>query len=120
MLKTPTYDYHYWDLKYYYQIHVDRQTELGNTPLKYDQFIKRLKKMNLHDAIYTPRAYASYNRKPKTPIQDDIRRKAKLQEENVEIFPNYKVIPHHNLKFVEIQTPVEKPWLLSRFISLFK
>lgn len=66
--------------------------------------------MNLHDAIYTPRAYASYNRKPKTPIQDDIRRKAKLQEENVEIFSNYEeVIPHHNLKFVAIQTPTEKP-----------
>lgn len=114
MLKTPTYDYHYWDLKYYYQIHVDRQTELGNTPLKYDQFIKRLKRMNLHDAIYTPRAYASYNRKPKTPIQDDIRRKAKLQEENVTVFSS------PNFKFVDPQTPIEKPWLLSRFISLFK
>lgn len=70
--------------------------------------------MNLHDAIYTPRAYALYNRKPKTPIQDDIRRKAKLQEENVTVFssPNFKV--------VDPQTPIGKPWLLSRFISLFK
>ena len=101
MLKTPTYDYHYWDLKYYYQIHVDRQTELGNTPLKYDTFIKRLKKMNLHDAIYTPRATAGYQWESKNPIADETRRIAKLHSENIEI-------------------GTTKQWLLDRFISLFK
>ena len=114
MLKTPTYDYHYWDLKYYYQIHVERQIELGNTPLKYDQFIKRLKKMNLHDAIYTPRANAAYEWKSKTPIADDIRRKARLQEENVTVFSS----PNFKLNWTKIATT--KPWLLNRFISLFK
>ena len=103
MIKTPTYDYQYWDLKYYYQIHVDRQTELWNIPLKYDQFIKRLKKMNLHDAIYTPRANAPYQWKNKTPIADEIRRMAKLREQNV---------------MPTIATT--KPWLLNRFISLFR
>lgn len=115
MLKTPTYDYQYWDLKYYYQIHVDRQTELWNIPLKYDQFIKRLKKMNLHDAIYTPRAYAPYNKSvSKTPIQDDIRRKTKLKEENITVFSS----PNFELVGTEIVT--SKPKLLNRFISLFK
>ena len=103
MLNTPTYDYQYWDLKYYYQIHVDRQTELGNIPLKYDMFIKRLKKMNLHDAIYTPRSLAAYDRKPKTPMANEIRRRAKLREQNV---------------MPKITTT--KPKLLNRFISLFK
>lgn len=115
MLNTPTYNYQYWDLKYYYQIHVERQTELWNVPLKYDQFIKRLKKMNLHDAIYTPRAIAPYNKSvSKTPIADDLRRKAKLQEENVTIFSS------PNFQFVEGKMLTSKPSLLSRFISLFK
>jgi hypothetical protein len=70
--------------------------------------------MNLHDAIYTPRALAPYQRKPKTPIQDDIRRKTKLKEENIDVFS------HHNFRFVAPQTPIEKPTLLNRFISLFK
>lgn len=39
--------------------------------------------MNLHDAIYTPRANAPYEWKNKTPIADEIRRRAKLREQNV-------------------------------------
>ena len=59
--------------------------------------------MSLYDAIYTPREAMGYEWKSKTPIADEIRRRAKLREQNV---------------MPTIATT--KPWLLNRFISLFK
>lgn len=41
--------------------------------------------MNLHDAIYTPRATAGYQWESKNPIADETRRIAKLHSENIEI-----------------------------------
>lgn len=123
MLKTPTYDYEYWDLKFYYQIHCNRQKADGNIPLKYDQFIKRLKVMNLHDAIYRPRTYAAYDKKPKTPIQDDLRRMKKLKDENVQILSLDELtqIETPNLrKANKIQMPKPKQTLRHRFTSLFR
>ena len=117
MLRTPFYDYEYWDLKFYYSIHVARQKANGNIPLKYDQFIKRLKKMNLHDALYTPRKAEGKVWKNKTPIQDNIRRMEKLKEQNVQI------VTFEHMKKVENKVnmkPKKKTTLLTRFISIFK
>lgn len=127
MLKTLFYDYEYWDLQFYYKIHVARQKAQWEIPLKYDQFIKRLKTMNLHDAIYTPRSKEAKPRKSKTPIQDHQRRMAKLKENNVQILtfeemekvekkvfnPKDKPMPKYNMK-------PKKKTLRDRFISLFK
>jgi len=57
----------------------------NQVPVKYDQFIKRAKKMILHDAIYTPRSKEVEAWKSKTPIEDNIRRSAKLKEQNIQI-----------------------------------
>jgi len=74
-----------WDKKYYYQIHCIRQKAQGNTPLSYPAFVNRLKKMNLHDAIYTPRVERQVRDTNKTPIQDAVRRKQINKEENIQI-----------------------------------
>lgn len=118
MLKTPTYDYKYWDLKFYYQIHVERQKAQWEMPLKYDQFIKRLKKMNLHDAIYTPRAFEVRPRKSKTPIQDHQRRITKLKENNVQIV-TFEEMKRAEKKTNKIQIPKTKK-IRDRFLDIFK
>lgn len=120
MLKTPFYDYEYWDLQFYYKIHVARQKAMWENPLKYDQFIKRLKKMTLHDAIYTPRSIEVKPRKSKTPIQDHQRRVAKLREENVQIVTFDEMKKVETKKKNKIQMPKPKRTLWDRFISLFK
>lgn len=74
-----------WDKKYYYQIHCQRQKALGNAPTSYSNFVNRLKKMNLHDAIYTPRVERQVRDTNKTPIQDAIRRRQINKEENIQI-----------------------------------
>ena len=73
------------DIKYYYQIHCNKQKAQGNTPVNYASFTRRLKKMNLHDAIYMPRV--EYNVKHRFEnrnlIQDAIRRKQINKSENI-------------------------------------
>ena len=64
---------------------------------------QKAKKMSLHDALYRPRASNGYQWESKTPIEDYIRRRSKLREQNV--MPT---------------TATTKPWLLNRFISLFR
>lgn len=78
--------------------------------------------MNLHDAIYTPRVHASYDRKLKTPIQADIRRVAKLREQKVQIldFNEIEKLERELDKDFELTTETNKPTLRNRFISLFK
>lgn len=124
-----TTDFKYWDLKYYYQIHCRRQKADGNIPLKYDQFIKRLRVMNLHDAIYTPRAKEVKIWESKTPVEDNIRRTQKLKEQNVQILDLDELIKieHKYAKKQTKQTKTEKTEeirpkqsLLDRFISLFR
>ena len=128
MLKTPFYDYEYWDLQFYYKMHVARQKAQWEIPLAYDTFIKRLKKMTLYDAIYRPRAFEGKKWKSKTPIQDHQRRIAKLKEENVQfltfeemkkveqkyLHPKQKKMPRYNMK------PNKLKNLRFRFISFFK
>lgn len=84
MLKTPFYNYEYWDLQFYYKMHVVIQKSHWEIPLAYDTFIKRLKKMTLYDAINRPRSREKKWWKSKTPIQDYQRRIAKLKEENIQ------------------------------------
>jgi len=74
-----------WDLKYYYQIHCNKQKAQGNTPVNYATFTRRLKKMNLHDAIYMPRVEYQVRDTKKTPIQDAIRRRQINKSENIQI-----------------------------------
>jgi len=100
-------NYQYWDLKYYYKIHCDRQQQLGNTPTAYISFTQRLKKMNLHDAIYTPRVeYQVRDHTEKAPIQARLRRIETLRQANIPI--------------ISIPEKSSKPWLLDRFISIFR
>ena len=100
-----------WDLKYYYQIHCQKQKALGNTPLSYSAFVNRLKKMNLHDAIYTPRAEFQVRDTNKTPIQDAIRRKQINKEENIQILD----LDHlRKLEMNQIKMPKPRKTLLQK------
>lgn len=106
-----------WDIKYYHQIHCQKQKAQGNTPLSYSAFVNRLKKMNLHDAIYTPRVEYQVRAVNKTPIQDLIRRKQINKEENIQI------LDLNNLMQVEMNTikmPKPKKTLLQKIISWIK
>lgn len=114
MLNTPTYHHQYWDLKYYYSIHVNRQKAMWEEPINYDSFIKRAKKMSLHDAIYNPRTKPKTTWESKTPIQDYIRRQEKLREEQIPI------IDLDELAKVEAKYETQdKPTFINRFISFF-
>jgi hypothetical protein len=73
--------------------------------------------MNLHDAIYKPRVEYQVRATNKTPIQDAVRRKQTLKEENI------MAADFYHLKKVEKRTwtpPKPKKTLWKRFISLFK
>lgn len=121
-----TRQFPYWDIKFYYWIHVNRQKALGNIPCSYDAFAWRLwKGYSLHDAIYKPRAESHVRNNKRTPtIQDNIRRRQMLNEENVMILdfdemekleilpPKPKKMARYNMK------PKKSLW--KRFISLFK
>lgn len=111
-----------WDLKYYYQIHCQKQRRLGNTPLSYAAFVNRLKKMNLHDAIHTPRVEYQVRDTNKTPIQDAIRRRQINKEENIQILDLRELerIENKYSKKNRIQIPKPKRTLWDRFISLFR
>ena len=100
-----------WDLKYYYQIHCQKQKAQGNTPLSYPAFVNRLRKMNLHDAIYTPRVESQVRYTDKTPIQDAIRRKQINKEENIQILD----LDHlRKLEMNQIKMPKPRKTLLQK------
>lgn len=128
----------YWDKKFYYNIHCNRQRADWNEPLSYDWFIWRLRKwMNVHDAIYTPAAKRRDRWEYKATPEDNARRRQKLNEENVmildfdeidelerkqqpvEITVKQEVKPIVR-KQNRIQIPKPKQSLLHRFISLFR
>lgn len=85
--------------------------------------------MNLHDAIYTPRAKQVKIWESKTPIEDNIRRTQRLKEQNIQILDLDELLKVEQ-KYAEKQpkqTKTEKTEeirpkqsLLDRFISLFK
>ena len=106
-----------WDIKYYHQIHCQKQKAQGNTPLSYSAFVNRLKKMNLHDAIYMPRVEYQVRYTDKTPIQDAVRRRQINKEENIQI------LDLDNLMKVEKRTwtpPKPKKTLIQKVISWIK
>ena len=132
----------YWDKKFYYNIHCNRQRADWNEPLSYYWFILRLRKwMNVHDAIYTPAAKKTRRWEYKTTPEDNARRRQKLNEENVMIL-DFDEIDELEAKLREkfsedvrpmfenkipkprkqnrIQIPKPKQSLLHRFISLFR
>lgn len=121
-----TRQFPYWDIKFYYGIHVNRQKANWLTPCSLSTFTWRLWKwMSLHDAIYKPRAEHQVRDRKKTPtIQDAIRRRQVLNEENV------MILDFDEMERAEILSPKKKPMarynmkpkktLLQKFISLFQ
>lgn len=108
----------YWDIIFYYDIHCKRQQANWLNPVTYWIFCRRLKKMNLHDAIYTPRAEQQVKRKKQPPTEQDFNRRIQeLKEENVNI------VTFEHMEKVEQNSQLEpKPkqnWW-NRFISLFR
>lgn len=130
----------YWDKKFYYNIHCNRQRADWNEPLSYYWFILRLRKwMNVHDAIYTPAAKRRDRWEYKATPEDNARRRLKLNEENVMILDFDEIDELENKQKIEpywesivdiierrkkntnrIQIPKPKQSLLDRFISLFR
>lgn len=131
----------YWDKKFYYWIHCNRQRADWNEPLSYYWFICRLWRwMNLHDAIYTPVATAYHKREEYKPtVEDNTRRRLKLNDENVQIldfdeidelerkqeiiwWQDIKPILHNNKPKMpnKIKMPKPKKSLWNRFLNLFK
>lgn len=116
----------YWDIKFYYGIHVNKQKAQWLNPCTYNGFVHRLIKwMNLHDAIYTPRVeYQVRDKKFYPTSADHYRRRQMLNEENVMILdfdemekleilpPNKENMAKYNMK--------PKKTLLQKFISYFK
>lgn len=86
------------DLKYYYWVHCDKQKALGNTPVSYSNFVNRLKKLNLHDAIYKPRVDFQVRDTDKYPIQDAVRRKTINRLENIQILDLDDLIEMNTIK----------------------
>ena len=82
--------------------------------------------MNLHDAIYYPKATYKKREKYQPTVEDNYRRRQKLNEENVMILdfdemekleilpPKQKPMAKYNMK------PPKKKNLWIRFLSLFK
>lgn len=102
-----------WDLKYYYQVHCNKQKAQGLSPVNYATFTRRLKKMNLHDAIYMPRAEYQVKHRfyDKNPIQDAIRRKQINKEENIQILD----LDHlRKLEMNQIKMPKPRKTLLQK------
>lgn len=112
--------YNAWDIKYFRWIHKQKQLAMWREYVSYTQFRRRLERgMTLRDAIYSPCAlYQRRYHKSKTPIQDNIRRRATLMEENVHIPSLDDLVAIENLK--PIQPKQAKLTLRDRFISFFK
>ena len=121
-----TRQFPYWDVKFYYWIHINRQKALGNIPCSYDAFAWRLwKGYSLHDAIYKPRAESHVRNNKRTPtIQDNIRRRQVLNDENVMILDfdemEKYLTPNQKEEMARYNMKPKKKNLWKRFISLFK
>ena len=81
--------------------------------------------MTLHDAIYEPRVEHQVREMKFTPtVEDNTRRRLKLNEENVQIldFDEIEKLEKKQkpTKTNKIQMPKPKPTLWDRFISLFR
>ena len=82
--------------------------------------------MSLHDAIYKPRAEHQVRDRKKTPtIQDAIRRRQVLNEENLMILDfdemeKLEILPPKPKKMAKYNMKPKKKSLWKRFISLFK
>jgi hypothetical protein len=118
----------YWDLKYYYQVHCQKQKAQDKTPVSYAAFCNRLRHLNLHDAIHYPRVNGrARNTTVKATPDDFHRRLHTLNEENVQILDLDKLEEIEQEKPVvyprkvnRTQIPKPKQNLRNRFISFFK
>ena len=106
-----------WDIKYYHQIHCQKQIAKGNTPLSYSAFVNRLKKMNLHDAIYMPRVEYQVRYTDKTPIQDAVRRRQINKDENIKILDLNHLT---ELEMNQIKMPKPRETLFQKIIGWIK
>lgn len=115
-----------WDKKFYYWIHVNKQKANWLNPCSYSGFCYRLLHgMNLHDAIYMPRVeYQVRDKKQYPTIQDSIRRRQMLNEENVMILDFEQIdkvlFNKRQYKMAKYNMKPKKKNLWKRFISLFK
>ena len=121
--------YNPWDIKYFRWIHRQKQIAMWKDYVSYPQFRRRLESwMTLRDAIYTPcTVYQRRTRRSKTPIQDNIRRRATLREENVHIPSLDDMVAIEDKRYIRcdkhfnpIQPKQPQPTLRDRFISFFK
>lgn len=116
-----------WDKKFYYWIHVNKQKANWLNPCSYSGFCYRLLHgMNLHDAIYMPRVeYQVRDKKQYPTIQDSIRRRQMLNEENVMILDfdemeKLEILPPNKENMAKYNMKPKKKNLWKRFISLFR
>jgi hypothetical protein len=73
--------------------------------------------MNLHDAIYRPRVESQVRKKKTTTsVEANIRRREKLNDENVMILDFDEIEKLENLNPPKIKIPKPKKNLLQRFI----
>lgn len=116
--------YNAWDIKYFRWIHKQKQLAMWREYVSYQQFRRRLERgMTLRDAIYSPCAvYQRRHQKSKHPISDNIRRRATLREENIQIIDLDEMIAIQRAKQELLQEhPTQpKPRFRDRFISFFK
>ena len=121
-----TKDIPFGDKKFYYQIHVSKQKAQWLTPCSYSGFCYRLSHgMNLHDAILSPRVEYQVRDKKLTPtIQDNIRRRQVLNEENIQILDFEQIdkvlFKKRDYKMARYNMKPPKKTLLQKFISYFK
>ena len=91
-------------------------------PTSYSAFTRRLKKMNLHDAIEKPRAESQVRVRKTTPIQDNIRRTQTLRNERIAVldFDQLAKLEKREVRVYTKKVQPPKQNLLTRFISFFK
>lgn len=111
----------YWDIKYYYGIHVARMQADDENPVSYPQFCLRLRSgFNLHDAVYTPRVESQVRHRKWTPIQDDIRRKSVLNNNNIAVVDLDDLEQYEEEKPFTPMIPKPRQSWRRRFLSLFR
>lgn len=93
-------------------------------PVSYPAFTRRLKLMDLKQAIETPRAEYQVRKPKTTPIQDNIRRTETLRNERIAVldFDQLAKLEKRPVKIYanRIIMPKPKQTIWKRFISLFK
>ena len=134
--------YGFGDIKYYRELHKQRQIQQGNPYVCYEQFRRRLKNWRLlKEAIYTPQTSVKLKKTPlpdrdgirkATLIANDIRFKgewldtvfrkaeeAELKRESLKLKRDPIQLTEEEIEMFNKEFP-DKPTLRNRFLNLFK